>query len=170
MEYNLLVHYFQDVGYLSARREIERHLISLGDKKALIEKSRDGSVVGVRTVLEPKELIQELKEKFVQNPSEFSSTEKWIPVETWCAAGVENIKKAVSGMIEQINNNDRWSAEVETWGRGPFVEEILQILKHIISARFVEVSSSKIVFVEFQGSEAAISILKPDDIFLVVRV
>ena len=170
VEYNLLVHYFGDAGYLAARREIERHLIALGDKKALIEKTRDGRVIGVKTVLEPKEIIQELKEKAVENPAEFSATENWIPVDNWCNASLDGIKKKVLGMLEQINPNERWSAEIETWGRGPFAEEILSVLKRIISARFVEEAASKIVFVEFQAAECAVSILRQDDIFRVVRV
>lgn len=170
MDYNFLVHYFSDAGYLAARREIERHLIELGDKKALIEKARDGSVIGVRTVLEPKAVVQELKEKAVENPAEFSATEKWVPVECWCPAGIETIKKEVFGILEQISLHERWSVEIETWGRGPFAEEIVQVLKRIISGVFVESSASKIVFVEFQGDEAAVSILKPDDFFVVVRV
>ena len=36
--YNLLVHYSSEKGYFSARKEIEKTLISLGDKKPIIDK------------------------------------------------------------------------------------------------------------------------------------
>lgn len=169
MSYNLLVYYNPAAGYLAARREIERNLMALGDKKVVVEKVQDGSIIGVRTVLEPKEVIQELKERAFKNPSEFSATTKWIPVSDWCNVDLKIIEKKISSLLPEINVGERWSAEIETWQKSS-VEEILTMLKNIIKERFVEEHSSKIVFIIFVGNEAAISIVRPDDIFTVVTI
>ncbi len=168
--YNLLVHYSSEKGYFSARKEIEKTLISLGDKKPIIDKLTDGSVIGVKTILEPKEVISELKEKAILNPSEFLATKKWVPIEYWCAANRNAIETEIKDLRSQINAGERWSIDIETWGRNPNSEELLQLFKNIIPERFVEESGSKTIFVEFQAKEAAISIIKPIDIFVVVEM
>ena len=167
--YNLLVHYSAEKGYFSARKEIEKSLVECGDKKPVIDKLIEGNVIGVKTVLEPKEVIQELKEKSFKNPQEFSATTKWIPVESWCAAKMSSIETEIKDMRQQINAGERWSAEIETWQRGPTDEEIVHMLKRVINERFVEEHGSKTIFVEFQGDQAAISILRQDDVFVVVN-
>lgn len=170
MDYNLLVHYSSEKGYFSARKEIEKLLISLGDKKPVIDKLTDGSVIGVKTVLDPKEVISELKEKAISNPAEFLATKKWVPIEYWCAASKSAIETEIKDMRQQINAGERWSIDIENWGRTPTSEELLQLFKSIIPERFVEESGSKTIFVEFQGKDAAISIIKPTDIFVVVEI
>lgn len=168
MDYNILVHYVQEKGYFAARKEIERTIISLGDKKAAIDKLQDGYVIGVKTTLEAKEVIQELKEMAFKNPGEFNATEKWIPIDSWCPAGLTAIQKEIKEMKQQIRPGERWMAEVETWQRTPTAEEIIHLLKNEIKENYVEERGTKVVFIEFQGEQAAISILKQDDSFTVV--
>lgn len=168
MEHNIIVHYAAEKGYFAAKKEIERLLLSLGDKKPVIDKLKDGFIIGVKTLLDAKEVILELKEKFFANPDEFSATEKWIPVETWSPAGISYMQKELKEMLPQISAGERWSASIESWGRTPSNEEILLMLKSLIKEMFVEDSGSKVVFIEFQGDECAISILRPDDIFVVI--
>ena len=170
MDYNLIVHYSSEKGYFSARKEIEKFLVSLGEKKPVIDKLRDGSVIGIKTNRSVNDLIEELKEKSFANPGEFSATERWIPIEVWCPAGLSRIQREINDMLAQISSGERWSAEIETWGRTPSSDEILQLLKNSIKERFVDEGGSKTVFIEFQGDECAISILKPNDVFVVIQI
>lgn len=170
MEYNLLVHYSADAGYFEAKKEVEQHLIALGDKKAIIDKLSNNCTIGVKTSLEVKEFIGELKELSFTNPDEFSATTKWVPVQEWCAAGLAAMSKTVRDIKDNIGVGERWGVDIETWGRSPSRDEIILGLKQVISNRFVEEHGSKLVFVEFVGDEAAISILKPNDVFVVIVV
>lgn len=167
MNHNIIVHYNPEKGYLAARKEIEKTLTDLGDKKPSIEKTPDGSVIGITTKLNAKELIKDLKEKTYENPAEFTATKKWIPIEEWSDANINAMQKQIKEMLPQISAGERWTAQIETWNKQP-AEPILQMLKETIQQNYVEEGGTKIAFIEIQGDKTAISILKPDDIFEVI--
>jgi len=64
-----------------AKREITRILGLLGDEEPLIRSTIARGIIGVRTSLDPRDVIRRFKVIFNTNPSLFQFTFKWVPID-----------------------------------------------------------------------------------------
>jgi tRNA(Ser,Leu) C12 N-acetylase TAN1 len=86
-----------------AKREIARILELLGDEEPLIRSTIARGIIGVRTNLDQRDVIQRLKVIFDTDPSLFQFTFKWVPIDSWVKSDIESMKIA----LEQLKGRDQ---------------------------------------------------------------
>jgi len=96
-----------------ARREIAYFLRQLGDEKPAIEPTVARGIIGVKTRLDSREVIKELRILFSQDPKRFQYTSKWIPADLWTDSDIESMRKAVEQVKDKIKHGERWRMIVE---------------------------------------------------------
>lgn len=72
IEYNLLVSYQQS--FKAAKQELLALFEKLGDSSALIEKTLARGIIGVKTALNNKKVIEKVRELYHQNSLQFNFT------------------------------------------------------------------------------------------------
>lgn len=169
-EYNILISYNWRY-FFEAKKEIQNVLKKLGDENPRIEKTLARGILGVKTKVDNREVIKSVKEFYQKNPWEFNFTAKWIPHDFWCISQMENMKKLVSEIKDQIKSGETWAMRVEkrryTWHH---TNEIIKELASEIKEKVNLSKPDKILRVDILGDYAAISVLRPEDIFSTMTV
>ena len=160
-EFNLLVVY-GSTGYFSARREVEGLLTSLGDRDAVIEITDVQGVLGVKTMLNAREVVRDVKDRFASNPQELRASEVWIPVDEWCAVG--EIKSCVRELRSQIMPDETVQVRVEVRGSNVSSDRVKKDVISVIPNQQQEGRADKLVFVFVIKDRAGVSILKQSDV------
>ena len=155
MEPSVLVKY-GSAGYFSAKKEVHNILSKLGDLKSDAELFAPGFLM-VKTKFKGHELVEEARELFLSDPRLFSSTSLWIPVDYWCSA--EEIPKIIKEDIAQLINVDD-EYEIEIIGPSDLLDKIIPLIKGKPNY-----NSQKIIRIQVSNNNAAISFLKPNDVF-----
>jgi tRNA(Ser,Leu) C12 N-acetylase TAN1 len=166
--YNLLVSYSLEAGYLAARDEIDRLLRRFGDAKALIERSPAAGLMGVRTALEPREAIEELRELAAEDPTILGATLRWMPVDGWCHADLPAIQRLVEKLKYQVNPGERWMPQVERrQGALLAVKEVTAAVVPLIREEVGLERPEKVLRVELLGPWAGVAVVRERDVFSV---
>jgi len=79
-DFNLLVSCSWGV-YRRAKSEALRILKTLGDEKPIVRRTIAEGIIGVKTRLDPREVIRGLRTLFDRDPFIFQQTLKWVPVD-----------------------------------------------------------------------------------------
>ena len=165
-DYNLLVSYTREGGYFAAKQEIKMLLKKLGEEKPVVAKTIASGIVGVKTSLDSRKVIEEIRELYATNPLEIAFTLKWVPVDNWCSAEMEEMKKVVAQIKDEIKPGERWAMEVEKRRFEKYhTQEIIKELAGLIEEKVDLERPDKILRVEIIDGFAGISVLKPREIF-----
>jgi tRNA acetyltransferase TAN1 len=152
--------------YRKARREILRTLTRLGDEHAAIERTAVQGIALVHTALDAKEVVHHCRDLFEQGFT-FEHAIKWIPVDFWCESDLDTLRLHLAEVAgAQIAPNETWGMRVDRHGWQRY--RTPQIVTHLARAidRRVELDHpDKVVRVDIVGERAAVSVLRPDDIF-----
>jgi hypothetical protein len=104
----LLVSY-QRGHYRKARREIEVILARLGDSQPSVGRTAVDGIARAATTLDARDVVRWCSELFHRGLT-FEHAIKWIPVDYWCAADMQAIRRV---LVEKVR--DRIGPE-GTWG------------------------------------------------------
>lgn len=152
--------------YRKARHEILRTLKRLGDEHGAVERTEVQGVALVHTALDAQEVVHHCRELLEQG-SGFEHAIKWIPVEAWCESDLDALQQHLAEVAgARIAPNETWRMKVDRhgWQR----HRTSQIVSHLAKAvdRRVELDHpDRVVRIDFVGERAAVSILRPDDVF-----
>lgn len=164
-DYNLLTS-CEWGGLPKARSELRRQLTTLGDSSPIIEGTIAKGVLGVRTTLEPRIVVAKFNELVAENLDSINYVLKLRPVDLWTAPRLEDLKIAVSRLRKQIGPGERWGMEVELRRFTALHKmEIIEPLAELIDEKVDLRNPQKTVRIEILGNAAAVSVLKPDDVF-----
>lgn len=167
--YNLLVS-FGWRRFNPARAEIRSILAKLGDKNPIIKRTIAQGVAGVNTILDPKEVINELYSIYNQDPSSFIHTLKWVPIDYWTTSDLESMANGVVMLRDRISKGERWMMVVEKRRyTGYHKAEIIGHLTEYIDEKVDLKNPDKIVRIDMIGNNAGISVVKPGEIFSVAK-
>ncbi len=152
--------------YVHARREITHTLRRFGDENPAVKRTGVHGVALVHTSLEPRDVTRRCKELFhAEKVFEFAI--KWVPVDYWCDANLDEIKKVIEENVkDRIKENETWGMKVEKrrW-REYHTDEIVEYLAKSIERKVNLKNPDKIVRIDVVGEKAAVSLLKPGEIF-----
>jgi len=156
--------------YKRAVEEIVRVLRALGDGEPLVRRTLAEGIIGVKTCLDPRMVVRELRRLFYEDPTVFQYTLKWVPVDLWTHSDMESMKEAVADLGKNIGTNETWRMTVEKrrYTRHHKIE-IIRDLAELIDKRVNLEKPDKILRVDILGKYAGISLLKPQEIFSVMR-
>ena len=164
-EYNLLAS--SEWGSLAkAKAELSGRLRSLGDSSPVIERTITRGILGVRTSLDPRKVVADFNEQAVENPNVINYVLKLRPVDLWTTPTIANLKLAISSLKGQIRPGERWGMEVElrrftTLHKLEIIEPLAELIDEKVDLR----NPDKTVRIEILGNAAAVSVLKPEDVF-----
>jgi tRNA(Ser,Leu) C12 N-acetylase TAN1 len=164
-EYNLLAS-TEWGSWRKAKAELGRQLKSLGDSSPVIERTIARGVLGVRTSLDPRNVVARLNELVVENPNAINYILKLRPVDLWTAPTIADLKVAVSSLKGQIRPGETWGMEVElrrftSLGKMQIIQPLAELIDEKVDLR----NPHKTVWIEILGNAAAVSVLKPEDLF-----
>ena len=169
MEPNLLVSYDSKAGYLSGKNEIHNILTKLGDQKSEQELLVPG-VIGVKTSLDARRVVEDVRELFLGDPSSVNAALKWVPVDFWCDADIEKIKAVVKEEIKDlVVPDDQYIIDVVKHRSALLEEQIVGAVVPMLKGKVNLDHPQKILRIELFDKQASISLLKPKDIFSVVK-
>jgi tRNA acetyltransferase TAN1 len=125
--------------------------------------------MGVRTGLDPRRVIEELRAMFEKDPLLLTETCKWVPVDLWTYSDMESMKNAVIRLRERITAGETWRMTVEErrYTRHHRIE-VITALAGLIDEKVDLTRPDKILRIDIIGRHAALSVLTPADIFSVV--
>jgi tRNA(Ser,Leu) C12 N-acetylase TAN1 len=99
--------------YEKARREILQILRKLGDGEPLVKHTAARKIIGVRTIMNSREIIQRLRELFDEDPFLIQHTLKWAPVDLWTSSTLDSMKQGIAELRKKIHGGERWRMTVE---------------------------------------------------------
>ncbi len=168
-EFNLLVsHRFKE--QQEAFEEIVSLLNKLGDSQPQVVDTTVKGIIGVKTQIDARTVTSKLRELFRENNENIKFAIKWVPIDNWCDSSLDVMVEMVQKVKDQIGPDETWAMDIEK-RKYPNVRtyDILTRLAENIKARVDLKKPQKILRVDIMGTEAGISVLKPEDIFSVSR-
>ena len=123
-------------------------------------------ILGVKTSLDPRKVIAEFNKRVVENPNGINYVLKLRPVDLWTAPTIADLRVAILSLKEQIRPGEKWGMEVElrrftTLRKLEIIEPLAELIDEKVDLRNPE----KTVRIEILGNAAAVSVLRPEDVF-----
>lgn len=169
-DFNLLVSCPWAAAY-EARREIAHVLEQLGDLQPKIKRTAARGIIGVKTSLNPREVVQALQKLHGQDPTLFEHTLKWVPIDSWVNSDIESMKARVELVKDKINPGERWRMTVEK--RRYTLHHKIDIIKElaqIIDEKVDLTNPDKILRIDIIGKYAGITVLSPLEVFSATKL
>jgi len=149
-----------------AKREIADVLKQLGDEHPIIKPTLARGIIGVKTSLDAREVIQGLQKLFIKDPLAFQYTLKWVPTDSWTYSDMDSMKEAVMNVGGKIHEGEKWRMTVEKRRYTRYHKiEIIRELAELIQEKVDLKNPDKTVRIDIIGNYAAVSVLSPNEIF-----
>lgn len=154
-----------------AKREIADTLKLLGDEQPLIKHTMARGIIGVKTHLDSREVVQGLQKLFTKDPLALQYTLKWVPTDFWTNSDMDSMKEAVLNIRVKIHEGERWRMTVEKRRYTRYHKiEIIKELAELIQEEVDLKNPDKIVRIDIIGKYAAVSVLSPNEIFSTTKL
>jgi len=165
--YNLLVSF--DYGFMATRREVFESLAALGDERPTVRRTIIRGLIGVKTSLDPHDVVRKLRQMQDENQTVLRFTHRWIPIDLWTDSDLASMKEGIK-KLSDIAPHERWKMVVEK-RRYPthHTDEIIRELAQLIDAKVDLKKPEKIVRINILGGFAGISLLRPGEVFSSIR-
>lgn len=166
----MLVSYDSKGGYFSGKSEIHNLLVKFGDQKEEMELMVPG-IIGVKTALDARNLIEDLKEMHAGDPSILNFTLKWVPADYWCNATLDDIKRIVREEIKDMFLvGDQYSIEVLKHKSELHHEQIIEAVAPMLKGKVNLDHPQKILRIELFDKRVSVTLLLPKNIFSIAAV
>jgi len=157
--------------YESARTEILSVLKTLGDEKPVVRRTTAQGIMGVKTSLDSRRVVQELRRLHAEDPLIFLNILKWLPVDLWTYSDMESMKEAVLRLRDKIHKSEKWRMTVEKRRYTRYHKiEVIKELAELIDEKVDLKEPDKILRVDIIGKYAGVSVLSPQEIFSATRL
>lgn len=168
-DFNLLVSCSWGL-YGKAKKEITYILKTLGDESPIVKRTIAKGIIGVKTKLDSREVIYELRRLFNEDPFVFLYTLKWVPVDLWTFSDVDSMKEGVRKLKNRIHAGERWRMTVEKRRYSLHHKiEVIRELADLIDEKVDLENPEKILRVDIIGKYASVAVLKPQDMFSISK-
>lgn len=146
----------------AAGREIRDLLRGLGDQAPVVKHTVAAGIIGVKTTLDPRSVIRELRAVFERNPRRLRFTCKWVPVDLWTRSDLESLRAAVVRLSDRIEAGDRWRMTVERRRHSPHhARDLIRALADLVGGTVDLTHPDKILHLDPIGDQTALSVLTP---------
>lgn len=163
-DYGMLISYEAGL-YLRARREASRLLKELGDPHPIVRRTLARGIMGVKTDLNPLEVIHRARALRGERPELLNCCLKWVPVERWIYSDMQSMKAAVVELRGRIGEAEKWRMTVE---KRRYTlrhrSEIIRELAELIDRKVDLEKYDKELRVDILGKYAGLSVLERGDI------
>jgi len=156
--------------YEGAKKEIIQILKVLGDDDPFVKPTIAHGIIGVRTRLDAREVINGLRRLFYADPLILEHTLRWVPIDLWTHSDMSSMRERVIELRDKIHAGEKWRMTVKRRRYTLHHKiEIIRELADLIDEKVDLENPDKILLVEILGGYAGISVLKPQDIFSAVK-
>jgi len=149
-----------------AKREILAVLGRLGDDCAQVQRSGVDGIALVHTALDGRQVVRRCAALLRENVA-FEFAIKWVPVDYWCGSDLEAIRKLLESKVrDQIAEGETWGLQIakRRWEQY-HTKDIVAYLAPAIDRKVDLHHPDKLVHVDMVGTQTAISVLRPGEIF-----
>jgi len=162
MDIKLLVTY--DPAHASACKQSVTNAISAVGSSPTFLKSKYNGIFLI-DIANPKEVIKKLKKLCEKDKDIFGRTHRYIPVDRWVASKVADMQSAVKSLVPEIGKNQKWKMELDKrYYHKMSYDDLIIKLTDVVDREKIDLKKpEKIIKVEVIGSNAAISVLNPDE-------
>jgi len=168
-DFNLLVSCSWGV-YGETKREIVNILTTLGDESPIVKRTIAAGIIGIKTKLDPREVVYGLRRLFNEDPFAFQYTLKWVPVDLWTHSDMDSMKEGVRKLRDKIHAGERWRMTVEKRRYTlHHKNEVIRELAELINEKVDLKNPEKILRVDIIGKYAGMSIITPQEVFSVAK-
>lgn len=105
-EFNLLVSCLWGA-HRRAKGEILRVLRTLDDENPVVKRTVAKGIIGVKTSLDPREVVHRLRRMFNKDPLILQQTTKWVPVDLWTHSDINSMRDAVEALRNKIRAGEK---------------------------------------------------------------
>ena len=152
--------------YGKAKKEIIHILEMLGDESPLVKRTIAEGIIGVKTKLNSREVVNGLRRLFDEDPFALQHTLKWVPVDLWTLSDIDSMKQGVGKLRNRIHAGERWRMTVEQRRYSLHHKiEVIRELADLVDEKVDLENPEKILRVDIIGRYAGMSVLKPTDMF-----
>jgi tRNA acetyltransferase TAN1 len=152
--------------FQSAKEEIFEVLREMGDERPKIRSTLAKGIIGVRTSLDPREVVRKVRGIFEEDPMFLQFSIKWIPIDVWTDSSLDSMREVVKELRERIQPGEKWRMTVEKRRYALHHKiEIIEDLAELIDEEVDLENPDKILRIEILGKNAGISVLTPREIF-----
>ena len=144
--------------------EITDILDELGDSNVKISISNMSGILTAETILDPIEVVRKMKEILLDEPWSIRYCLRVIPIQKFIETNVEEIEKAISSMLNQIQDTDTYRISIEKRNSNISSKEIITKIANKIKNKVSLDFPDKIILIEILGIMTGVSILEKSDI------
>jgi len=139
-------------------------LDKLGDSDVKISVSSMSGIITIETKLDPIEVVRKIKEMVLDEPWSIRYCLRIIPVQKVVKTNIEEIKKEISSMSDQIGEKESYRILIEKRNSDISSKEIITKIANGIKNKVSLDFPDKVILIEILGIVTGISILKKSDI------
>jgi len=141
----------------------------IGDSAATVDKTGVTGLIAAKTAFNPFNVIEKFREILRQRPWEFRYTLRVIPIEEVVRTELEDIEKAVTELSSKIGENESFRITVEKRFSQISTKDVIETAAANIERRVDLENPDKIVLIEIVGKFTGVSVMKPNELFSVMK-
>ena len=149
--------------------ELEYLLEKLGDADAGINRSGIAGLVAAKTVLDPFEVLEELRETLRDRPYEFRYILRLIPIEKVVRTDLNDITDATKELGLRIGENETFRITVEKRFTAMSKLEIIEAVAASVKRKVDLDKPDKVLLIEVVGGLTGLSLVGSDGILSVLK-
>jgi tRNA acetyltransferase TAN1 len=141
----------------------------MGDREVKVDKTGIRGLIAARTVLNPFNVIDKLRDILKERPYEFRYTLRVIPIEKVVRTDLSEIQHAVNELAGKIGENETFRITVEKRFTTTQTRDIIEAAAANIQRRVDLARPDRIVLIEVVGGSTGISVINPEEILSVAK-
>lgn len=149
--------------------EITRILKEKGDSEPLVTPTSMSGVITAKTKLDPIQVINDLRERVLDEPWSLRYCLRIIPVQQVTETEIEKIDKGVSQLSHLILDRETYRISVERRNSNISSQEIISKIAKKFQNKVSLENPDKIIQIEILGGKTGIAIIKKSDILSVEK-
>jgi tRNA acetyltransferase TAN1 len=149
--------------------EIWYLLGEIGDSATKVDKTGITGLVAAKTAFNPFEVIEKFRRILKERPYEFRYILRIIPIEKVMRTDLGEIERAVTEMASNIKENESFRVTVEKRFTDTSTKDIIEAAATNIERKVDLSNPDKIILIEVVGGLTGISIIRPEQIFAVMK-
>jgi tRNA acetyltransferase TAN1 len=153
-----------------ARREIKKFLNEFGDENPEFNITNMPGIITVKTSLNPISIIENIREKILDEPWSVRYCQRIIPIQSVCATHIKEIKDEILNQIKVFKPEDSYRITIEKRNSKISSHEIISEIAKDISNKVSLDNPDWIVLIEIIEEETGIAVIPNNTILSVEKV
>ena len=151
------------------KEELERIFDELGDSEIEVNISEMSGILTLKTSLNAIEAVTEIKKRVIDEPWSVRYCLRFIPIQKFCEANIDEIEKTVLELSRNISDSDTYRISIEKRNSDVSSKEIITKIASKFTNKVSLEFPDKIISIQILGKNAGISIIRKTDILSIEK-